>query len=266
MTSDFILCLGSVVSEGYVSARALLAGIEPLAVVTIANLVDAIDLKSRTSGVFDAVAGATFVAFVATNYRAILKFARRCIKSTHSHIVRKWYVYRYLKKNNDFIFRGETWEIYRALDRRYKVKIQDETLGHTRKAGSVLYTERGRLTIELMGSDHDQESTVAFFCTIPTDGDTRMLGIGIGDDSQLTLSTRVYLACGDKLDEDYARAILDEASGRLRSDEPVSPLMQLSTPLVSDVLSNHPLPSRQRSEGLVQRLNRDPPRLSCVHG
>lgn len=190
--------------------------------------------------VFGNVVSAILIAIALLNYRGIIQFIRRRIKPTDGQIIGTWYVSRYLKKNTDVSILTEKWRIVRDLSSRYRVIMCDEHAG--KYGGIVEYNERERLNINITGVDHNQHGFVSFQLTIPRIDDSRMFGLGVGEDANYFLSARIYLASRIRYEDAYVRQLLDEAHGVLLSTGTACPLIQLPPERITAVLGAHSPP------------------------
>ena len=200
--------------------------------------------------IIDIVRGVVILAavrFLAFDFRAICQLLRSSIEATDAQIIGKWYVYRYGNKHGTLSLMGldEAWKIRRTLTRTYAVRI-DMPPNEVKITGKIVYKERDRLNILMTGIDHKQQSLISFPLTIPflkgDDGtyDSRLLGIGVGDDSDYVLSTRVYLASKVKLPKDYAESVIEAATSYLRTSQ--GNLLQMPASAISEIFKSKPLP------------------------
>lgn len=182
------------------------------------------------------------IALAALNYRGLLRFVRRTIKPTDAQIAGDWYVSRYVKKNNLSEIITERWRIQRDWYSKYNIKTFAFWNGSWTVEGQLVYNERDRFNILLNGTNHKQQSLICFQASIPRDHDTRLLGLGVGDDSQYVLSARVYFASRDRLPDDYIKKVVDEATAQFHASDKSNPLLQLPTEIISNVFEKHRLP------------------------
>jgi hypothetical protein len=164
------------------------------------------------------------------------------VRPTDAQVIGDWHVSRYLKKNNKTEIITERWCIRRAWSSQYEVKIYDWD-GNWKSSGRVMYNERDRLNILLYGANHRQQSLICFQMNIPEHNDSRILGLGVGDDNQYVLSTRVYLASRTVLDDVCIEKIINAATDKLRTTAKNGRLFQLSTGIISKVFDDNPLPN-----------------------
>jgi hypothetical protein len=190
---------------------------------------------------------------VTINFRATRQLLRRGIEKTDAQIIGKWHVYRYGSKHGVLSLLGlnEVWEIRRAITRNYAVRIYTPR-NEVRTTGRVVYKERDRLNILMTGIDHKQQSLISFPLTIPfhndDDGtdDSRLLGIGVGDDSDHVLTSRVYIASKVKLPEYHVKSVIGAATNYLRIGQ--SNLLQMPANAISEIFKSNPLPSECKLE------------------
>jgi hypothetical protein len=197
------------------------------------------------------IAGA-ISGIVTFNFRVIRKLLRPSIEKIDSQIIGKWHVYRYGSKRGVLSLLGlnEVWEIRRTPVRTYSVRI-DTPPNEVKITGRIVYKERDRLNILLTGIDHKQQSLISFPLTILSlndDGtyDSRLLGIGVGDDSDHVLTSRVYFASKSKLPEDYVKVVIGAATSYLRNGQ--SNLLQMPASAISEIFKSNPLPPECRLE------------------
>jgi hypothetical protein len=247
--------------RGYVSRLAAVLGVVLFIVASVViaarwfpsgsqSVIDALnhpDFGSIVTIMTDHVLAYVLIGFAVVNYHAILRFVSRTIRPTDAQIVGKWYVARYFKKNNSCQVINEEWYIRRDWSSRYNVKIRDFWKGDW-KYGRLAYNERDRFNILLIGANHQQQSLVCFQTNIAQGHDTRVLGLGVGDDSQYILSARVYLASRSKLPGAYIRKIIDDATAQFQARNGNCPLLQLPTDVISKVFDDNPLPDLTESE------------------
>jgi hypothetical protein len=192
------------------------------------------------------------IAILTYQFRAVRRLLRLSLERTDEQIVGDWYIYRAGKKNGNLKLLGldEKWRIRRTFAGVYNVRIVMSDKGNE-ITGTVMYKERDRLNILLTGVNHKQQSLVSFQLSIPsstTDAshsedtlvDSRMLGIGVGDDSDYVLTARVYLASKSRLPKDHVETLLDAATKQLRSNE--GRLLQLSSTEITRIFKDSPMP------------------------
>lgn len=183
------------------------------------------------------------VAFVLFNYNAVLAFVRRSLTSTDALVIGPWYVYRYTKTLGKPMLLKDLWTVRRNFSRRYVVDIIPYR--NTRRnayKGRVIYNERDRFDILLEGTDHKEQSLICFKTRIPTSGDTRMLGLAVGDDADYVLSSRIYMASRKDLPLEYVHAVLDDATEAMKTDSK-DQLIQLTTKLSLEAFARNTLPT-----------------------
>ncbi len=200
-------------------------------------------LSMAPRGIVENIASAILVSVVALNYRAILRFLQRRLKPTDGQIVGTWFVSRFIKKNTQLSVLTEEWIIVRSLGGRYVVRMHFDAKVYMTFSGLVQYNERDRLNILINGVDHHQQSLVCFQTNIPRADDSRMLGLGVGDDSNYFLTTRVYLASRVRYGDDYVSDILNEASAAVLTGTGAGPMLQLTPDVIAATLGKHPLPA-----------------------
>jgi hypothetical protein len=214
----------------------------------IVSAASRINLDSTATSIINYAINYALLGFALINYRAILSFVRQTVKRTDAQIVGDWHVSRYIKKNNKSEIFTERWRIGRDWrTSRYTVQIYEDWKGDWKSSGRVMYNERDRLNILLDGTNHHQQSSVCFQVNIPRHNDSRILGLGVGDDSQYVLSARVYLAARKRLDDARIRKVIDGATNKLRTDGANGPLFQLPVDIISKVFEDNPLPKKARS-------------------
>ncbi len=199
------------------------------------------NLPYSLKGAVDNIISVIAITIALYNYRVILNFIRRSIKATDKQIISKWYVSRHIKKNNKIDVLTDVWHIRRSISGKYEVYMYNYENDYVKK-GELVYNERDRFNILLIGSDHKQQSLVCFQTNIPKKSDTRLLGLGVGDDSQYFLTTRVYLASRVKFPIEYINAVLLDASKSMLYCANETPMVQLPPHLISEVLGRHPIP------------------------
>jgi len=207
-----------------------------------------IGLKSKIESAFLSILYNIIAAFalwiIGINLNAIGAFLRRSIIPTDNLIIGKWYVYRFTVTHGSPELISDEWQIRRNLSRRYVVDVQPiKAFRHNRKSvGELIYNERDRFSILYKGRQHKEQSLICFTPRIPLYDDSRILGLGVGDDADYVLSCRPYLACRERLDDDHAKEILVDAVDTIRSNTS-TPLVQFPAHLMHDVLNRHPLPN-----------------------
>lgn len=180
--------------------------------------------------------------WAAFSLRTIFRFVRRLVQRTDELIAGRWYVYRYTRAGGEYVWLHDEWRIIRSLSRRYVVRMSPAVRETSRRSsGEVLYNERDRLNILYNGFDHKEQSLISFSPRIPVMGDSRMLGLGVGDDGDYVLSTRVYLASRRPLPEEHAKAVIEEA-GRSIAGHDLGKVLQLPSSVILSVLAKHPMP------------------------
>jgi hypothetical protein len=152
-----------------------------------------------------------------------------------------------MKKHDKVSLLTNRWRISRGIITRgfnYKMVVRDgkKTPVYSATAGSLVYNERDRFNILIAGNDHRQQSLVCFQSSIRNADDTRLLGIGAGDDHQYVLSVRIYMASRELYPDEYIKGILDDASEKLRTYGGDCKLLQLPPHIISEILANHPVP------------------------
>jgi hypothetical protein len=210
------------------------------------------------------ISSAVFTLLI-LNFRIVGSFVRQTIEPADHQITGDWYVSRYLKENNKSEVCTDKWYIGRGWSGGYNVKIPyaDDDGWDWELSGRILYNERDRLNILLDGANHRQQSLISFQMNIPRTNDTRILGLGVGDDCQYVLSTRVYLASRHRLDDNHIKKVIDNATDKLRTNGANSPLSQLPTDIISTVFQDNFPPEiseasnneRKRTTGVFETLS-----------
>lgn len=203
--------------------------------------------------------GIASAAFITVNYQAVLRFVRRTLARTDELIVGKWFVYRYTKTLGKPRLLTDTWTIRRNIASQYQYDAYIAPLGRHRRRykGRIISNERDRFSILFEGFDHKELSVISFLPRIPVDGDSRTLGLGVGDDADYVLSARIYLASRIELPEEHAKAVLDDASSAIKSGSK-DQLIQLPSDTALEILGMNPLPPNLAPEieaGLWTRLS-----------
>lgn len=222
-----------------------IAGMHLANVITLAE--SGFSSKDFSIRVVTEILALAFVGLLGSQYRLIVGLLRHAIEVTDEQIIGRWYVYRYGQKHHiQYWIKGE-WNITRSrLRGTYKVAQTRHNSG-VRIDGEVVYKERDRLNILLTGINHKQQSLVSFQTTIPSNYDRRMLGVGVGDDADYFLGSRVYLASRVSLSDELARAIIDDATGALRACG--NGLLQLPMTKIAEIFSRYPVPESEMQSG-----------------
>jgi hypothetical protein len=191
-------------------------------------------------GILDHIAAVVLLSLISFNYRAILRFLRESLKPTDGQIVGNWFVSRFIVKHGAHSILTERWKIARGLSSRYIVIMYQDAKKYMNFSGIVAYNERDRLNLLISGLDHHQQSLVCFETNIPRSDDSRMLGLGVGDDYNYFLTTRIYFASRTQYSNAYIEHILLEATSALRSDHSATPLLRLNPEVIANVLGKYP--------------------------
>jgi hypothetical protein len=210
-----------------------------------ADYIDNLDDSIRDVAVH--IGSVVLITAMIWNYHFILRFIRKSIKPTDTQIIGLWYVSRYFKKNSTLRVSTSQWLISRNINGEYDVKIKSTASENGGKVARVVYNERDRLNILITGRDHNQQSLVCFQPTLPSEPDSRILGLGLGDDDQYVLSCRIYFASRILLPAAYIEEVLKDATETLRGYEINSPLIQLPSHIMTEILSRNPLPEASMS-------------------
>ncbi len=209
------------------------------------------DAHDLTNDAISHLLALAFVAFVGSQFRAISNLLKRVTENTDEQIVGKWYIYRYGNKYCSQYWMASEWDIFRSITTgRYLIAQQRGTQQITVR-GEIVYKERDRFNVLLTGRNHKQQSLVSFQLTIPSNRDPRMIGLGVGDDADYQLSTRVYLASRVPVPRDLAAAVIDDATSLLRSCK--SDLLQLPITAIAEIFFRHPLPASDALESWHKR-------------
>jgi hypothetical protein len=198
------------------------------------------DFGNLTRDTIAHVLAFAFVALIGFQFRAISNLLRRVTERTDEQIVGKWYVYRYGNKHGTEYWMSAEWEIFRSLTTGTYLIAQSRGQRHITIHGQVICKERDRFNILITGLNHKQQSFVSLQLTIPSNHDPRMLGVGVGDDADYQLSARVYLVSRIPVDEELAKAIIDDGTGTLRASQ--NKLLQLPITTIGEVFRRHPIP------------------------
>ena len=205
--------------------------------------ISSIDYNELLKALIDHILLVTIFGVAAFNYKRISIFVQKYIKPTDAQTTGKWYVSRYVKKNGTLEIITEKWLIKRNITRSsYCVTTHEKAIYGWNTSGELIYNERDRFNILLNGSDHKQQSLICFQSNIPRNANSRILGIGVGDDSQYVLSARVYFASRIRLPDEHVQSVIDDATAKLSAPNN-NQMFQLPTNVISEVLGRHPIPA-----------------------
>lgn len=198
-------------------------------------------------GITEHIIAAFGLAFISFQYRSILSFLRRSIQSTDELIIGTWNIYRYTKSQGEIVLLTDVWTIRRNLSRKYAVSMRSSAKNKiSAYMGWIIYNERDRFSVLLEGFNHKEQSLISFSPRIPVSGDTRTLGLGLGDDADYILSSRIYLASRTALPHEHVKEILNDASACIRKGD--EQLIQLPSHVISEIFVRHPLPKIQEPD------------------
>jgi hypothetical protein len=192
------------------------------------------------------------IALLVANYRWIQHLVNRLTNPEDAYITGKWYIYRYSKKDGIVRKLVTEWKIGRDLFDRYRIynsktkDIYDEKTrdNDAKLSGSVVYNERDRLNILVTGANHKQQTLMCFQMNIPVNKKTRVLGVGVGDDADYVLGSRIYLASRAEINES-AFSIIDEATSHMKQGDK---LLQLPPCDIISIFEKYPPPEEPSSE------------------
>lgn len=188
---------------------------------------------------------AIFAFLFVTNVRAVVLFFKRTIDKKDNLIVGDWYIYRYTISRGKPTLILDTWTIRRTpFSKTYVVDVMASTGSNrpSKSLGKLVYNERDRFSILFEGVDHKEQSLISFSPRIPVSIDTRILGLGLGDDADYMLSARPYLACRTQLSIETAEKILGDAIEALRH-EVERPTVRFSPEVMDKIFLSNPMPN-----------------------
>jgi hypothetical protein len=187
-------------------------------------------LRTNSNGILQSLLATAIGATITLNYKIIVGLYLRVTSQQDTFLLGDWHVYRYSRRSGSLLLLADKWTIKRTIFNKFALTTSSTQYPEYKLKGAAVFMERRRLDLDIIGTTHRQHSFVSFRVGIPAQrADLKMLGIGIGEDFDQILCSRIYLASAIPMDEKEAMAVLDDASRRFAETDRLHDLPALHT-------------------------------------